>query len=49
MLILCKAVRIRQEQMLEGGIEKGGVVGRRRVAAVVRLPVTRQDRWLVII
>lgn len=40
--------RMREEQMLEGGIEEGGVVVGRRRAAFVRLPVTRQDRRLVI-
>lgn len=34
--------------MLEGGVEEGRVVVRRRGAALVRLPVARQDRRLVV-
>lgn len=34
--------------MLEGGVEEGRIVVRRRWAALVRLPITWQDRWLVV-
>lgn len=34
--------------MLEGGVEEGRVVVWRRGAALVRLPITRQDGGLVV-
>lgn len=39
---------MREEQMLEGGIEEGRAVVRGRRAVFVRLPVTWWDRWLVL-
>lgn len=40
--------RVIQEVMLEGGVEKNRVVVRRRGAVLVRLPITWQDRWVVV-
>lgn len=46
---LCEVVkRVRQEHMLEGRVEESRVVVRRRRAVLVRLPITWQDRRVVV-